>query len=91
MSYGQDVVSKAKIGAWLRQRRDASDISQEGAARVLGVSYKSIANWEQGKAPPPADKFLELAILYRAVAELPSIVANWERVTARGEGARGSG
>lgn len=36
----------------LREKREALGLSQEKLARLLDVSYGTIANWENGKTPP---------------------------------------
>ncbi len=36
----------------LRDRREAKGLSQEKLARLLDVSYGTIANWESGKYSP---------------------------------------
>jgi DNA-binding transcriptional regulator YiaG len=36
-------------GDWIRQQRAALDIKQEDLAQALGVSPRTVSNWESGK------------------------------------------
>ena len=40
----------------LREKREALGLSQEKLARLLDVSYGTIANWENGKTAPSLDR-----------------------------------
>lgn len=64
--YHCGMIATEQIGAWLYDHRKARHLSREQAAVHVGVTYKTIANWERGDVAPPADKFLDLCFLYRA-------------------------
>jgi putative transcriptional regulator len=40
--------SKSKFQPTLRELREQAGLSQEGLARLIGVSSKTISNWERG-------------------------------------------
>lgn len=80
-SYAVRKPTKGEIGAWLREAREAardraapegkSQYAQAGIAERLGVRERAVRMWEKGRTAPPADKFLELVLFYRAdVGEL---------------------
>lgn len=48
----------------MRAARVNAGLSQKEAATRLGVSNKTIGNWENGVTFPPADKILEICKLY---------------------------
>ena len=48
----------------LRAARVNRGMKQADAARSIGVSSRTIYNWEIGKRYPPADKLLSLCDLY---------------------------
>jgi transcriptional regulator with XRE-family HTH domain len=48
----------------VRAARINAGFSQKEAAIRLGVSTKTIWNWENGVSFPPADKILEICELY---------------------------
>ena len=48
----------------LRAARVNRGMKQADAARSIGVSSRTICNWEIGKRFPPADKLLNLCDLY---------------------------
>jgi transcriptional regulator with XRE-family HTH domain len=48
----------------MRAARVNAGLSQKEAAVRLGVSNKTIGNWENGITFPPADKILEICKLY---------------------------
>lgn len=48
----------------LRAARVNAGLSQKEAAARLGVSNKTLGNWEKGITFPPADKILEICKLY---------------------------
>lgn len=48
----------------LRAARVNRGMKQADAARSIGVSSRTIYNWETGKQFPPADKLLSLCDLY---------------------------
>lgn len=51
--------------AWsIKAARVNAGYTQKGAAEVLGVSEKTVCNWEKGIAVPMADKFVEMCRLY---------------------------
>ena len=51
--------------AWsIKAARVNAGYTQKGAAEVLGVSEKTVCNWEKGIAVPTADKFVEMCRLY---------------------------
>lgn len=48
----------------IRAARVNAGLSQKAAAEHLGVSNKTIGNWENGSTFPPADKIPEICSLY---------------------------
>ena len=51
--------------AWsIKAARVNAGYTQKDAAEVLGVSEKTVCNWEKGIAVPMADKFVEMCRLY---------------------------
>ena len=51
--------------AWsIKAARVNAGYTQKGAAEALGVSEKTVCNWEKGIAVPMADKFVEMCRLY---------------------------
>lgn len=48
----------------LRAARVNAGLSQKEAAVRLGVSNKTLGNWEKGITFPPADKIQEICKLY---------------------------
>ena len=48
----------------IRAARVNADLSQKEAAIRLGVSNKTLGNWEKGITFPPADKIMEICKLY---------------------------
>jgi transcriptional regulator with XRE-family HTH domain len=48
----------------IKAARVNAGLSQKKAATHLGVSNKTISNWENGVTFPPADKILEICDLY---------------------------
>lgn len=62
-----DVSTPLRVAA--RAARLAAGVSQTGAARTIGVSRQSLANWESGRNEPSAAHALVWAVL----------VGVWER------------
>lgn len=51
--------------AWsIKAARVNAGYTQKTAAEALGVSEKTVCNWENGFAIPMADKFVEMCRLY---------------------------
>jgi putative transcriptional regulator len=48
--------TRKKLKSW----RNRKGLSQSQAARVLGVSVRTLQNWEQGRNVPSADVLLRL-------------------------------
>lgn len=48
----------------IKAARVNAGYTQKGAAEALGVSEKTVCNWEKGSAVPMADKFVEMCRLY---------------------------
>ena len=48
----------------IKAARVNAGLSQKEAADHLGVSNKTLGNWENGITYPPADKILEICELY---------------------------
>lgn len=55
----------------IRARREAR-LSQSQAARVLGVSRRTIQRWERGKTRPPAWAMRAAAEILRQIAQAGS-------------------
>lgn len=49
----------------LRAARTNANLSQDEAARELGVSNKTLCAWENGKSFPKADKIDAICNLYK--------------------------
>lgn len=41
------------VGAALKERRDAANLSQRELAKEIGVSLRSVQFWEAGSVPQP--------------------------------------
>jgi len=52
------------IAKQLKDARVLAGMSSRQAGKLLGVSYASICQWENGKCMPPADRFVELLRIY---------------------------
>ena len=52
------------IGKKLRDARNASKLTQESAAELLGVSRQTISNWETGKTYPDIVSVIRMSGLY---------------------------
>lgn len=48
----------------LRAARVNANLSQKEAANLLGISNKTLGNWEKGITFPPADMILKICDLY---------------------------
>lgn len=48
----------------IRAARVNKELTQKEAARKIGISEKTLRNWERGKAMPRADKFSVLCQIY---------------------------
>lgn len=48
----------------LKSARVNANLTQKEVAKKLGISNKTIGNWENGLSYPPADKINALCILY---------------------------
>lgn len=53
----------------LKAARKAAGLSLRGAAKQLGLSHNSVNDWETGRSRPTADKFKDVATLYRTDIE----------------------
>ena len=64
---GEHGLTAARIGAWLlAARTEQGTYSRERVAPLVGVTARTIYDWENGGHAPPADKFFALASLYGA-------------------------
>ena len=61
-------MKRETVGEMLRSSRYRAEISQAEIADVLGVTKKTVQNWEAGLSCPPVDKFIEW---FKAVREQP--------------------
>ena len=52
------------LGKFMSKWRRFAGLSQDGAAKVAGVSRQTISNWERGKSPPPIDAVITLLDRY---------------------------
>ena len=64
------------FSAWFRDRLRERSLTQEAAARMLGVSAKTVNRWSRGDTEP---RFRELVMLYERLGESPFLP---ERVSA---------
>lgn len=51
-----------KIGHRIRESRERKLLSQDGLARLLGVSQPTISDWENSKTEPTVDNMRTLAV-----------------------------
>ena len=68
----------APFAVWLSQQLKQRGLSQEAAARRIGVSLKTVSRWVRGETEP---RFRELALIQRAFGDQPLVRAK----TALGE------
>lgn len=54
----------ANIDELLKQYREQTKLTQEAVAEIIGVSAKTISNWETGRTMPDIRNLLSLARLY---------------------------
>ena len=67
----------AEVGAIVESVREALGLSQEGLARVLGVSVRTVVRWErEGDEPPPLER--ERLELIREIVEIAKDVTPLE-------------
>lgn len=55
---------------WFRGRLHHRALTQEGVARMLGVSAKTVGRWAKGDTEP---RFRELVLLYETLGESPFV------------------
>ena len=48
----------------IKEYRKALKISQDGLAKMLGVSQGAVAQWEKGKTHPAYDKLMKIAEVF---------------------------
>ena len=60
--------STLSFASWFRERLRDRSLTQEAAARMLGVSAKTINRWSRGDTEP---RFRELVMLYERLGESP--------------------
>jgi len=59
------------LGSNIRTKREAVGLSQEAAARQVGVSVVTWGNWERGKIDIPSSRIPEIAeVLSTSPSEL---------------------
>lgn len=54
----------ANIDELLKQYREQTKLTQEAVAEIIGVSAKTISDWETGRTMPDIRNLLSLARLY---------------------------
>ena len=54
-----------RFGNYIFEKRRAAGLSQNQAARLLGVTDKAVSKWENGRAKPATGTLRKLAALYR--------------------------
>jgi transcriptional regulator with XRE-family HTH domain len=54
------------VKAWLRTQREALGMSRANLADALGVSPRTIANWETGRTTMNAERYAQLRRYLRA-------------------------
>ncbi len=57
-----------KLSMWISANRKSRGMSREKLAEVVGVTDRTILNWEQGKTMPKADK---MRVLNGYFGEMP--------------------
>lgn len=88
-----------KLGAWLKTKREAADLSQKTVSKKLNyITSQFVSNWERGISTPPPHKVDEIAELYSIDAtELLTLITDTaaakakRSVTARYEGMTANG
>lgn len=60
---------RTAMGMNYRIARENCGFSLSDAAKVLGVSAKTLAGYEEGKTSPKADRLLAMCKLYRCSAD----------------------
>lgn len=61
----KDAQYRKRQGFWLRMARESRGLSQEGAAREVGLKTKSaLSDYETGVTEPPQSRLRALAALY---------------------------
>ena len=58
------MIDQIKIGAFLRQLRKESELTQEELAEKFGVSSRSVSRWENGSTMPELGILVDLADFY---------------------------
>ena len=58
------MIDQIKIGAFLRQLRKESGLTQEELAEKFGVSSRSVSRWENGSTMPELGILVDLADYY---------------------------
>ena len=58
------MIDQIKIGAFLRQLRKESELTQEELAEKFGVSSRSVSRWENGSTMPELGILVDLADYY---------------------------
>jgi transcriptional regulator with XRE-family HTH domain len=53
------------VAAQFQQQRQRAGLTQEAAARALGISAETMTNWEAGFSEPKVSQLLDMAKLYR--------------------------
>jgi transcriptional regulator with XRE-family HTH domain len=62
----------ANLSRYLKQKRQASGLTQREVAQVLGYSSPQfVCNWERGLAKPPVNAIKKICKLYKL--ELPKV------------------
>ncbi|WP_336486493.1 helix-turn-helix domain-containing protein [Methylobacterium nigriterrae] len=60
-----DTAEQSNFGERLRRLRDLAGLTQEEAARRIGVNRSAFAQWERGYTEPSLDRISELSELFR--------------------------
>lgn len=59
-------MGKVQIAERLKAAREMAGLTQDAAAKALGVTYQAISNWERGVTRVDTDALQELSSLYNA-------------------------
>lgn len=57
---------QSTVGAYLRRCRNAAGLTQENVYDKLGVTTKTVSDWENGREPPAFENLLRLCDLIGA-------------------------
>lgn len=74
-----------ELGQLLKEKRQSNQCTQEQLADKIGVTSKTVSNWETGKTTPDLDSIIRLAKLYElsldeVLIEKSEVVENIKKI-----------